>query len=171
MTRKFRRLVAVEGCAALSPYAIYEKLLSYLPVKPRACQVCVSIGAPRIRGARFEAGRDHISSLFGLLGVGLAFRSLRVLGGKSLILFSDLIELPHVLEEIGASLQGDEKLGLLAVSLLSLHSDGSGSDLLEGGIFVSKWYNGQRYYTIQILKVKNESRRQRWLAMNSHDQK
>lgn len=138
MTRKFRRLVAVEGCAALSPYVIYEKLLSYLPVKPRACQVFISIGAPKIRGARLGAGRDHISSLFGLLGVGLTFCSLRVLGGKSLILFSDLVELPHILEEIGASLQGDEKLGLLAVSLLPLHSDGSGSDLLEGGIFVSK---------------------------------
>ena len=57
--------------------------------------------------------------------------------GVLLVFFTDLVELPHVLEEVGASLERDEKLGLLAVSLLPLHSDGSGSDLLEGGILVS----------------------------------
>ena len=77
--------------------------------------------------------------------VGLCLISLTLGSGsiflcESLVLFSDLIELPHVLEEIWASLQGDEKLGLLAISLLPLHSDGSGSDLLEGGILVSKRY-------------------------------
>ena len=36
--------------------------------------------------------------------------------GVLLVLFTDLVELPHVLEEVGASLESDEKLGLLAVA-------------------------------------------------------
>lgn len=37
-------------------------------------------------------------------------------GGKSLVLFFDLIELLHVVEELVTSLQRDEKLGFLAVT-------------------------------------------------------
>ena len=61
-------------------------------------------------------------------------------GSKSVVLFSDLIELLHVLEEVRTSLKSDEQLGLLAVSVASwtLHSDGSRSDLLERGIVVSR---------------------------------
>lgn len=61
------------------------------------------------------------------------------LGGSLLILLTDFVELLHVLEEVWASLEGDEKLGLLRVSAVvgGLHSDGLGSDLLEGGIVVS----------------------------------
>ena len=64
MTRKFRRLVAVEGCAALSPYVIYEKLLSYLPVKPRACQVVISIGAQDPRSKAWDRKRSHQFTLW-----------------------------------------------------------------------------------------------------------
>jgi len=100
---------------------------------------------------------DIIHSLFGLFFIGLTLRALGLesFGGESLVLFFDLVELPHILEEIWASLQGDEKLGLLAISLLPLHSDGSGSDLLEGGIIVSKRYNGQRCYQNQF-EIQNE---------------
>ena len=38
------------------------------------------------------------------------------LAGSLLVLFTDLVELPHVLEEVGASLESDEKLGLLAIA-------------------------------------------------------
>merc|ERR1712110_181730 len=94
---------------------------------------------------------DVIHSRVGLWLIGLTLGGIGgIFGGESLVLFSDLVELPHVLEEIGASLQGDEKLGLLAISLLPLHSDGSGSDLLEGGVLVSK-----RYKWTKILS-KNE---------------
>jgi len=104
----------------------------------------ISIGAPKICGARPDSVaelEDIIHSRrVGLCLIGLTLCSGCIFGGESLVLFSDLVELPHVLEEIWASLQGDEKLGLLAISLLPLHSDGSGSDLLEGGILVSKRY-------------------------------
>ena len=62
------------------------------------------------------------------------------LGSKSVVLFSDLIDLSHVLEEIRASLQSDEQFGLFAVSVASgtLYRDGSSSDLLESGIVVSR---------------------------------
>ena len=36
--------------------------------------------------------------------------------GVLLVFLADLVELPHVLEEVGASLERDEKLGLLAVA-------------------------------------------------------
>ena len=61
-----------------------------------------------------------------------------------LIFFADLVELLHVLKEIGTSLQGDEQFGLLAVSALvvtsvagGLNCDGLGSDLLECSVVVS----------------------------------
>lgn len=61
-----------------------------------------------------------------------------ILGGESLVLLSDLVELSHVLEEVRRSLEGDEQFGLFTVSVTSwpLHCDGSGSDLFEGGVIV-----------------------------------
>ena len=38
------------------------------------------------------------------------------LAGVLLVFLTDLVELPHVLEEVGASLESDEKLGLLAIA-------------------------------------------------------
>lgn len=72
------------------------------------------------------------AALFSLLGFLLE------LVGSLLILITDFVELLHVLVEIWASFEGDEKLGFLAVSALagSLHGDCLGSDLLESGIIV-----------------------------------
>ena len=60
------------------------------------------------------------------------------LAGGLLVLFTDLVELPHVLEELGAALERDEKLGLLAVAPVvgGLNCDGLGSDLLESRVVV-----------------------------------
>jgi hypothetical protein len=62
---------------------------------------------------------------------------LKLVGGL-FVLLADLIELPHVLEEVGASLERDEKLGLLAVASVvgGLNCDGLGSDFLECGVVV-----------------------------------
>lgn len=60
--------------------------------------------------------------------------------GSLFVLFTDLIELLHVFEEVGASLEGDEKLCFLAVASIvrGLNCDGLGSDLLECGVVVPK---------------------------------
>lgn len=56
------------------------------------------------------------------------WRSLVVLGlllklaGSLLVLLTDLVELLHVLKEVGTSLQGDEQFGLLAVAALVVSS-------------------------------------------------
>ena len=53
-------------------------------------------------------------------------RSLMILGlllelvGGLFVLLTDLVELLHVLKEVGAPLQGDEKLGLLGVTALAI---------------------------------------------------
>ena len=54
------------------------------------------------------------------------------------VLLTDLVELPHVLEEVWASLKSNEKLRLLAVAPVvgGLNCDSLGSDLLECGIVV-----------------------------------
>ena len=54
------------------------------------------------------------------------------------VLLTDLVELPHVLEEVWASLKSNEKLRLLAIAPIvgGLNCDGLGSDLLECGIVV-----------------------------------
>ena len=57
---------------------------------------------------------------------------------ESFVLFSDLIELFHISEEVLASLKGNEELSLLAVALVALNSDGLGLDLKEGGVLISK---------------------------------
>ena len=76
-------------------------------------------------------------SLFSFCGIAIGILVV-VLGGKFLVLLSDFVELFHVLKEVLASLQGDEKFGFLGVSSASLNSDGSCSNLLEYGIIVSK---------------------------------
>ena len=62
---------------------------------------------------------------------------MKLVGGL-FILFADFVELPHVLEEVGASLESDEKLSLLAIASVvrGLNCDGLGSDLLECGVVV-----------------------------------
>ena len=54
------------------------------------------------------------------------------------VLLTDLVKLPHVLEKVGASLEGNEKLGFLAIASIvrGLNCDGLGSDLLESGVVV-----------------------------------
>ena len=58
--------------------------------------------------------------------------------GDFLVLLSDLVELFHVLLKVGTLLQGDEQLCFLAISSVSLHSNGLSFDFLESGIVVSK---------------------------------
>ena len=58
--------------------------------------------------------------------------------GVALVLLTDLVELLHVLAEVRAALQSDEKFGFLGVSLVvrGLHRDGLSSDFLEGCVVV-----------------------------------
>ena len=94
------------------------------------------------------AGQDlHLSSrasTSSLFGFAFGFLS-GVLGSKSFVLFSDFVELLHVLEEVWTSLERDEELGLLTISVSSraLHCDGPRSDLLESGVVVSTQYSHQ----------------------------
>jgi hypothetical protein len=66
------------------------------------------------------------------------------LAGGLFVLFTDLVELLHVLKEVGTSLESDEQFGFLAVVPLvvtsgarRLNCDGLGSDLLECSVVVS----------------------------------
>ena len=70
--------------------------------------------------------------------LGLLLGTLLILLSKLLILFFDLLEVGHVLLVVSSSLQGDEELGLLALSLLALHGDGLGLDLVEISVLISK---------------------------------
>ena len=72
------------------------------------------------------------------LGSGGVLGLFLKLVGVLLVFFTDLVELPHVLEEIRASLESNEKLRLLAVAPVvgGLNCDSLGSDLLECGIVV-----------------------------------
>ena len=67
-----------------------------------------------------------------------SFLGFFLLLGNFLVFLSDLVELSHVLLEVGAFLQGDEQLSFLAISFVSLDSNGLGFDFLESGIVVSK---------------------------------
>lgn len=65
------------------------------------------------------------------------------LAGSLFVLFTDLVELLHVLKEVGTAFKGDEELGFLAVASLvvssivrGLNCDGLGSDLLECSVIV-----------------------------------
>ena len=62
---------------------------------------------------------------------------MKLVGGL-LVLFTNLVELAHVLEEVGASLESDEELGLLAIASVvrGLNCDGLGSDFLESRVVV-----------------------------------
>ena len=73
-------------------------------------------------------------SLAGFLGLLLELAS------GLLVLLANLVEFLHVLEELWASLESDEKLCLLAVTAVVRGLDGNGlsSDLLECGVVVSK---------------------------------
>ena len=59
---------------------------------------------------------SRVTSKADSLGSGGVLRLFLKLVGVLLVFFTDLVELPHVLEEVGASLESDEKLGLLAVA-------------------------------------------------------
>ena len=60
------------------------------------------------------------------------------LGLVLLVLSLDLFEAGNVGIEVSVLLKSDEKLSLLLLTvLLSLHGDGLGLDLLEGGVIVS----------------------------------
>lgn len=102
------------------------------------------VGVVKINGERLALLSDQFSSLsahslFGLsLGFFSSFFGSCVFGIEPLVLLSDLIKLFHVLLEILASLESNEKFGLLAVSLLPLNCNCFGSDLFEGGVLVSK---------------------------------
>jgi len=50
------------------------------------------------------------------LGSSGILRLFLKLVGVLLVFLTDLVELPHVLKELGASLQRNEKLGLLAIT-------------------------------------------------------
>ena len=70
----------------------------------------------------FRVGSPHawclslVTSKADSLGSGGVLGLFLKLVGVLLVFFTDLVELPHVLEEVGASLERDEKLGLLAVA-------------------------------------------------------
>lgn len=105
-----------------------------------------------------QAGQDARHSSFqlrkggqgrwdGSLLVLISFGGLSVGGGslrgKSLVLFFDLGELAHILEEVGASLESNEQLGLLTAfsavpGTLTLAGDWNrhGADGLEHGVLV-----------------------------------
>ena len=73
------------------------------------------------------------------ISVGLLFLGILLdLVGGLLVLFADVVELLHVLEEISAAAQCDEELGLLAVPAVAggLHGDGLRPDLMESGVLV-----------------------------------
>jgi hypothetical protein len=60
--------------------------------------------------ARSLASRRRSLGLSAVLGLFL-----KLVGGL-FVLLADLVKLPHVLEKVGASFQGDEKLGFLAIA-------------------------------------------------------
>lgn len=62
------------------------------------------------------------------------------LGGGSLVLFTNVVELLHILEEIIAAAQCDEQFGLFTVTTVvgGRHSDRFSADFFESGVLVSK---------------------------------
>ena len=87
-----------------------------------------------------------LSSLNGvrrlLISVGFLFLRIFLNLVRSLfVLLADFVELLHVLKELGAALESDEKLGFLAVISVvggGLHVNGLCPDRLEGGVLVSR---------------------------------
>ena len=72
------------------------------------------------------------------VGLDLLLGLLLKLGGVLLVLLANLVELLHVLEEVGAALQRDEQFGLLAVAAVvrRRHRDGFRADLSKCGVVV-----------------------------------
>lgn len=93
-----------------------------------------------------DRGRQCSSAPPGLtlslsISVGLLFLGILLNLVRSLFVFlADLVELLHVFEKVGASLQSDEKFGFLAVATVvgGLHGNGFSSNLLKGRVFVPK---------------------------------
>lgn len=127
-------LLGLTGWLALSLEALLTLCIaaSSLPVRDGATPQSEWGEAPCDSGK--ESGRSLV-----VLGFLLE------LGSSLFVLFTDLVELFHVLKEVRASLEGDEELGLLGVTTLGvapvargLNCDGLGSDLLECSVVVSK---------------------------------
>ena len=77
-----------------------------------------------------------------LISVGFLFlRTFLNLVRSLFVLLADFVELLHVLKELGAALESDEKFGFLAVISVvggGLHVNGLCPDRLEGGVLVSR---------------------------------
>ena len=77
-----------------------------------------------------------------LIAVGFLFLRIFLNLVRSLfVLLADFVELLHVLKELGAALESDEKFGFLAVISVvggGLHVNGLCPDRLEGGVLVSR---------------------------------
>ena len=93
--------------------------------------------SPPSVSARAKLPRDGLWTNSSLSGSSVLGLLLELVGGL-FVLLTDLVELPHVLEELGASLERDEELRLLAVASVvrGLNCDGLGSDFCECGVVV-----------------------------------
>jgi len=62
------------------------------------------------------------------------------LGGGPLVLFTNVVELLHVLKEVVAAAECDEQFGLFTVTTIvgGRHSDRFSADFFESGVLVSK---------------------------------
>lgn len=58
------------------------------------------------------------------------------LGSGRVVDLSDLVEVDHLVEELGASLESDEELGLLAFASCTVDADCSGLDLVKNSVVV-----------------------------------
>ncbi len=111
-------------------------------------------------GAR-DLARRRSSATSGLtlslsISVGLLFLGILLNLVRSLFVFlADLVELLHVFEKVGASLQSDKKFGFLAVATVvgGLYGNGFSSDLLEGGVFVPT----KKHVSIGQLKLERQN--------------
>lgn len=89
-------------------------------------------------GSQSPRNCSLLFSFFGLFVGGLILR------GKSLVLFSGLLKLAHVLVEVRASLEGNQQLGFLttfsavpAIRFVAGDGNRHGADRLEHGVFIS----------------------------------
>jgi len=104
---------------------------------------------------------SKLSSSFGarrlLISVGFLFLRIFLDLVRSLfVLLADFVEPLHVLEEIGAALESDEKLGFLAVIPVvggGLHVNCLGPNRGEGGVIVPKVTKSE----FMIERVRNTS--------------
>lgn len=100
--------------------------------------ICNSLSSQSLKEKARHRG-VWISNSVGFWLFGLFLK----LVGSLFVLFTDFIELLHVLEEVWTPLKGDEKLCFLAVASVigGLNCDGLGSDLLECGVVVPKTWS------------------------------